>query len=98
MQKAAMVNRLRGETGWGLMPCKRALEECDWDYEKARQEVRNLPPVRASAEDQAAEDVAREDSAKDANIRQATDVRLTRSDIAERCNEEDNPFMPKVSR
>ena len=98
MQKAAMVNRLRGETGWGLMPCKRALEECDWDYDKARQEVRNLPPVRASAEVQAAEDVAREDSAKDANIRQATDFRLTRSDIAERCNEEDNPFMPKVSK
>lgn len=98
MQKAAMVNRLRGETGWGLMPRKRALEECDWDYNKARQEVRNLPPVRASAEVQAAEDVAREDSAKDANIRQATDFRLTRSDIAERCNEEDNPFMPKVSK
>lgn len=98
LQKAAMVNRLRGETECGLMPCKRALEECDWDYEKARQEVHRLPPVKASAEVQAAEDVAREDSAKDANIRQATDVRLTRSDIAERCNGEDNPFMPKVSR
>lgn len=98
MQKVGMVNRLRGETGRGLMPCKRALEECDWDYEKARQEVYNLPPVMASAEVQAAEDVAREDSAKDANTRQATDACLTRSDIAERCNGEDNPFMPKVSK
>lgn len=88
-ERVAMVNRLRQKTERGLMPCKRALEECGWDYDKAYALVKGLPSAQAS------EEIARENSNKDANSRQATEFDLVRSEIAKRC-EEDNPFMPKV--
>lgn len=88
-ERATMVNRLRQQTERGLMPCKRALEECGWDYDKAYALVKGLPSVQAS------EEIARENSNKDANSRQATAFDLVRSEIAKRC-EDDNPFMPKV--
>lgn len=88
-ERATMVNRLRQQTERGLMPCKRALEECGWNYDKAYALVKGLPSVQAS------EEIARENSNKDANSRQATAFDSVRSEIAKRC-EDDNPFMPKV--
>jgi len=37
---AELVNRLRQETGAGVMDCKRSLEETKGDYEKAREVIR----------------------------------------------------------
>lgn len=88
-ERVAMVKRLRQQTERGLMPCKRALEECSWDYDKAYALVKGLPSAQAS------EEIARENSNKDANSRQATAFDSVRSEIAKRC-EDDNPFMPKV--
>lgn len=34
--KTDMVKKLRMETGWGLMDCKRALSECEWSYDEAK--------------------------------------------------------------
>lgn len=48
--KVAMVTKLRQKTERGLMPCKRALEECGWDYDKAYAFIRELPAARASKE------------------------------------------------
>lgn len=48
--KAAMVNKLRQKTERGMFPCKRALEECGWDYDKAYALIRELPVARAPKE------------------------------------------------
>ncbi len=37
---AELVNRLRQETGAGVMDCKRSLEEAGGDYDKAREVIR----------------------------------------------------------
>lgn len=51
--RADMVNRLRQETERGLMPCKRALEECGWDYNKAFTLITGRPaaPVPTDCKD-----------------------------------------------
>lgn len=35
MNKKDAVLKLREETGWGMLDCKKAYEESDEDYEKA---------------------------------------------------------------
>lgn len=37
---AADVNKLRQETGAGMMDCKKALTEADGDFEKAKEVLR----------------------------------------------------------
>ena len=37
-----IIRKLRNETGFGIMNCKKALEECDFDYEKAKVTVKEL--------------------------------------------------------
>jgi len=58
-ERAAMVNKLRQETERGLMPCKRALDECGWDYDKAYALVKGLPPVKASPLDTVRAEIAK---------------------------------------
>lgn len=48
--KVAMVTKLRQKTERGMFPCKRALEECGWDYDKAYALIRELPAARAPKE------------------------------------------------
>lgn len=36
VEKKVLVKRLREETGWGLMDCKRALNESNWNIDEAK--------------------------------------------------------------
>jgi hypothetical protein len=35
-EKLIVMKKLREETGWGLMDCRRALCETKWDYDNAK--------------------------------------------------------------
>jgi len=48
-EKLALVNKLRTETGWGMMDCKRALHESKWNYDGAKNwltQFRKKPGIR----------------------------------------------------
>ena len=44
---AALVMKLREATGAGMMDCKRALVECDGDFERAKDRLRQTGAAKA---------------------------------------------------
>lgn len=40
--KRDAVRKLREETGYGMMDCKKALQECDWNMDKAKERLREV--------------------------------------------------------
>lgn len=47
MVQASDVQKLRGETGAGIMECKRALSEADGDFTKAKEIIRSMGLAKA---------------------------------------------------
>ncbi len=47
MSSASDIKKLREETGAGIMDCKKAMEEADGNYEKAKEIVRQKGMLRA---------------------------------------------------
>lgn len=43
MDKVLIVRKLREDTGEPMMHCKKALIASDWDYEKAKQWLKDNP-------------------------------------------------------
>ena len=41
-EQKELCKQLRIETGYGLMDCNRALSECEWDIEKAKDWLRQF--------------------------------------------------------
>jgi len=35
-EKLGITRKLREETGWGMMDCRKALNNSNWDYEMAK--------------------------------------------------------------
>ncbi|MEK7195874.1 MAG: elongation factor Ts, partial [Patescibacteria group bacterium] len=47
MVQASDVQKLRGETGAGIMECKKALSEADGDFIKAKEIIRRMGLAKA---------------------------------------------------
>ena len=47
MVQASDVQKLRGETGAGIMECKKALSEADGDFTKAKEIIRSMGLAKA---------------------------------------------------